>query len=151
MKDEKLLEEFRAKFRVDELSLVKYKSWELSLRPQQLTLGSMVLSSALNYFFFSDIDSSAQPELTKGFVAAEKIAINVFGADRINILCLMMQDPIVHFHIIPRYSVERSCFGAIWLDEDWPSPPVIRPVPVNEEVLVQLKTVIKEKSRVYSE
>jgi diadenosine tetraphosphate (Ap4A) HIT family hydrolase len=36
---------------------------------------------------------------------------------------LMMVDPDVHFHVIPRYSGTRSFLGADYRDAGWPGPP----------------------------
>jgi len=40
----------------------------------------------------------------------------------------MMRDPIVHFHIIPRYSSPVSMGGFTIEDADWPNPLRIRSV-----------------------
>jgi diadenosine tetraphosphate (Ap4A) HIT family hydrolase len=43
--------------------------------------------------------------------------------ERINYLMLMMVDPHVHFHVIPRYAVARE-FGTLsFPDKGWPGPP----------------------------
>jgi diadenosine tetraphosphate (Ap4A) HIT family hydrolase len=36
---------------------------------------------------------------------------------------LMMVDPEVHFHVIPRYSMPRSWKGIEFADAGWPGPP----------------------------
>jgi diadenosine tetraphosphate (Ap4A) HIT family hydrolase len=36
---------------------------------------------------------------------------------------LMMVDPNVHFHVIPRYSEPRSWGGIDFPDAGWPGPP----------------------------
>jgi diadenosine tetraphosphate (Ap4A) HIT family hydrolase len=43
--------------------------------------------------------------------------------ERINYLMLMMVDPNVHFHVIPRYSEPRSWDGIAFPDAGWPGPP----------------------------
>ncbi|HZU51781.1 MAG TPA: hypothetical protein VE968_07895, partial [Sphingomicrobium sp.] len=43
--------------------------------------------------------------------------------ERINYLMLMMLDPHVHFHVIPRYSEPRTWNGVEFVDEGWPGPP----------------------------
>jgi len=47
----------------------------------------------------------------------------VFDYRKINYLALMMVDPHVHFHVIPRYSEPRTFDGATWTDATWPKPP----------------------------
>jgi diadenosine tetraphosphate (Ap4A) HIT family hydrolase len=38
---------------------------------------------------------------------------------------LMMVDPNVHFHVIPRYSSAREWNGIEFPDADWPGPPLL--------------------------
>jgi diadenosine tetraphosphate (Ap4A) HIT family hydrolase len=47
----------------------------------------------------------------------------VVSYERINYLMLMMVDPHVHFHVIPRYSGERRWGGVVFPDAGWPGPP----------------------------
>jgi hypothetical protein len=42
---------------------------------------------------------------------------------KINYLMLMMVDPHVHFHVIPRYEGERSAAGLTITDAGWPGQP----------------------------
>ena len=49
--------------------------------------------------------------------------------DRINYLMLMMVDPNVHFHVIPRYEGSRSLDGLTIADAGWPGPPDLKSVP----------------------
>ena len=129
------LSAFRAKFRVIELSLVKYEHWELSLRPQQLTLGSMVLSVKENFCTFLELDSETNAEMGRAFADAEGAAKEIFGSVRINILCLMLQDPLIHFHIFPRYDEPKGFLERTWYDKDWPRPPVLRDIQTNNTTL----------------
>ncbi len=39
---------------------------------------------------------------------------------------LMMVDPNVHFHVIPRYSQPRSWRNCSFADEGWPGPPQLK-------------------------
>ena len=43
--------------------------------------------------------------------------------ERINYLMLMMVDPHVHFHVIPRYSGTRTIAGMEVTDHGWPRTP----------------------------
>jgi len=45
--------------------------------------------------------------------------------ERINYLMLMMVDPDVHMHVIPRYQATRSFAGVEFADAGWPGPPVL--------------------------
>ena len=39
---------------------------------------------------------------------------------------LMMVDPHVHFHVIPRYSGSREWSGLMFPDHGWPGPPDLK-------------------------
>jgi diadenosine tetraphosphate (Ap4A) HIT family hydrolase len=39
---------------------------------------------------------------------------------------LMMVDPNVHFHVIPRYAGSRSLGGIAFADSGWPGPPDLK-------------------------
>lgn len=132
------LQAFRAKFRLDDLHLVRRDGWVLSLRPGQLTLGAMVLSVASGAQDLAALDDGEALGLTRGLGLAERLAREVYGAARINALCLMMQDPVVHFHILPRYGAPVTRHGRLWQDADWPGPPRICPAETPEPVLKAL-------------
>lgn len=69
---------------------------------------------------------------------AEHLAKEQFAAVRINVICLMMKDPVVHFHVLPRFDREMELYGERWRDEDWPGPPVLRRVETSEDVLLKM-------------
>ena len=46
-----------------------------------------------------------------------------FACDKLNYLMLMMVDPDVHFHVLPRYAVEREFGGVRFTDPGWPKVP----------------------------
>ena len=51
----------------------------------------------------------------------EETIKNVFGAEKFNYLALMMYDPEVHFHVIPRYSKPVYFCDKEFIDPDWPN------------------------------
>ncbi len=115
-------EAFRQKFRLDELTIMSNKAWTLSVRPHQVTLGSMVLSSTQGSESFAALSEGASLEMAALMAKAESISQHL-GAARVNFLALMMQDPIVHFHAFPRYAAPVEFDGEMWVDSDWPRPP----------------------------
>lgn len=129
------LDAFRTKFRVAELEVARPPGWVLSVRPGQLTLGAMVLSVESGAQDLAALDAAAGAGLAEGLGLAERLAREVYGAVRINALCLMMQDPVVHFHILPRYDRAVERHGRLWQDSDWPAPPTIRPASDPDEIL----------------
>ena len=134
---------FARKFRLDRLTLWQGGGWVLSLRPEQITLGSMVLSVESGARNLADLGPDEAIGMGRGFALAEGLAREVLGAVRINILCLMMQDPIVHFHILPRHDRTARRHGRDWSDGDWPGPPLIRPAPTDAEVLEALAAELR--------
>jgi len=137
-------EAFREKFMIDQLGLLDDGEWTLLVRPGQLTLGCMVLSSTRGIKDFSGIAASSGSNFITMLAKAETVAKTLYGAVRINAVCLMMQDPVIHFHIIPRYDQLIERYGIIWRDEDWPAPPVFRPLVTPNETLIKIKAGIAD-------
>ena len=97
--------------------------WTILFRPGQVTLGSLALVCKEPVHAFSKLSQQAFAELGVMTGHIERSLQKAFAFDKINYLMLMMVDPDVHFHVIPRYAQER-CFGdAIFLDPGWPGPP----------------------------
>lgn len=134
---------FREKFRLDELGITSVGGWCLSVRPGQLRLGAMVLSSGSGASSVAGLTPAERQGMGAAFALAERLGGGAFGADRINYLCLMMQDPIVHFHVLPRYSRSLTRYGQDWDDPDWPGPPVVTPVSSDDDVLVAVREELK--------
>jgi diadenosine tetraphosphate (Ap4A) HIT family hydrolase len=100
-----------------------YDHWVVLLRPDQPTLGSLVLAARSEATAFGDLPPEAHAELatvTKHIETALKAAV---AFERINYLMLMMVDPHVHFHVIPRYDEERSAESVTLADAGWPKLP----------------------------
>ena len=99
--------------------------WVVLLRPRQVTLGSLVLVCREPATAFSDISLEAHGELQQAVTGMETVLKKAFQYDKINYLMLMMVDPDVHFHVIPRYAGQRTHAGQTFVDEQWPGPPDI--------------------------
>jgi diadenosine tetraphosphate (Ap4A) HIT family hydrolase len=105
-------------------SVIKsYEHWSVLLRPDQVTLGSLILASHSNAHAFGDLSDFAMKELSNITKDIETSLSNCFNYDKINYLMLMMVDPHVHFHVIPRYSTPRKYQTITVTDENWPGPP----------------------------
>lgn len=119
------LEEFRAKFKVKELLVLETKSWSWSVRPDQPTLGSSILSLNRHALHLSDVSQPEMSELTDIISAIEGKINSTFNHNIMNYLMLMMVDHHVHYHVIPRYDGVREFAGLQWLDNGWPALPVM--------------------------
>ena len=105
-------------------TLIKdYKHWVVLLRPGQVTLGALVLVCKEQATTFSMLSVAAFAELQTITGHIEKTLNKAFGYDKINYLMLMMVDPDVHFHVLPRYQDVRNFSDQEFLDHGWPGPP----------------------------
>ena len=112
-----------AKFGYPSTLIKEYAHWVLLLRPQQATLGALVLICKDESDTFSNITLEAFSELKEITAAIEHHLSYCFSYDKINYLMLMMVDKDVHFHVLPRYAhpciFEKEEFN----DPGWPGPP----------------------------
>jgi diadenosine tetraphosphate (Ap4A) HIT family hydrolase len=123
---------FRETFRLDELTVVEGERWMLSVRPDQITLGSMVISHRAGALDFATLQPGDGDGFTDLVAVAEGAAKSLYGAIRLNVICLMMKDPVVHFHVLPRYDTPVERHDRTWTDEDWPGAPTIASAPTSQ-------------------
>ena len=105
--------------------IAQTRCWTVLLRPKQPTLGSLVLVCREPAKAFSDVSAAAFAELQGVVQRVEKTLREVSAYERINYLMLMMVDPDVHFHVIPRYNGSRSFAGVEYRDAGWPAVPAL--------------------------
>ena len=106
--------------------LREFEHWVVLLRPAQVTLGSLVLAAKSEATAWSDLPDEAFAEQAAAVRAIEAALASFCSYERINYLMLMMVDPNVHFHVIPRYSEPRSWAGIGFPDAGWPGPPQLK-------------------------
>lgn len=103
--------------------VAEYEHWCVLARPKQVTLGSLVLLANSAHERFSDLPQSAFSQLAKVTSDIETALEGFVTPEKLNYLMLMMVDPHVHFHVIPRYSATRRFEGTELQDVGWPGPP----------------------------
>lgn len=103
----------------------EFDHWVVLLRPAQVTLGSLVLAAKSDATAFGDLPAPAFAELKLATAAIEDALTRFTGFEKINYLMLMMVDPHVHFHVIPRYDGTRTWQGQEFPDEGWPKTPAL--------------------------
>ncbi|WP_033073978.1 HIT family protein [Sphingopyxis sp. MWB1] len=103
--------------------IAEYEHWVVLLRPAQPTLGALVLAAKSDATAFGDLPAAAHAELKQVTAAIEAALRQASDYARINYLMLMMVDPHVHFHVLPRYEETRSGAGLTIADAGWPGPP----------------------------
>jgi diadenosine tetraphosphate (Ap4A) HIT family hydrolase len=94
--------------------------WAVLVRPAQPTLGSLVLCARGEQTSYSDLPVDAFAEQGELVARIERTLRSFSAFERINYLMLMMVDPHVHFHVLPRYGGERTFGGRSFADKGWP-------------------------------
>ena len=105
--------------------VAEYRHWIVLLRPEQPTLGSLVLAAKSDAEAFADLPAEAMAELAAVIPAIEGTLRDAVGYARINYLMLMMVDRHVHFHVVPRYEGAREAEGVTVPDVGWPKAPAL--------------------------
>ncbi|WP_394657941.1 HIT family protein [uncultured Novosphingobium sp.] len=103
--------------------VAEHDHWVVLLRPAQPTLGSLVLAAKSDVTAFGDLPARAHAELKVVTSAIETALRGFVDYAKLNYLMLMMVDPHVHFHVIPRYEGSREWQGKQFPDAGWPKVP----------------------------
>lgn len=111
------------KFGAPDTIIYQFQHWSVLLRPAQLTLGALVLIAHEPVQNFSALSSVSFAELQIVTGKIDTALKKAFQYDKLNYLMLMMVDPDVHFHVIPRYAHVREFAGKTFLDAGWPGVP----------------------------
>jgi diadenosine tetraphosphate (Ap4A) HIT family hydrolase len=111
------------KFGYPDSLIREYENWVVLLRPAQVTLGSLVLAAKSDATSFGKLPSGAHAELATVTNEIEASLIAEIGYEKINYLMLMMVDPHVHFHVIPRYALAKTFNEISFSDAGWPGQP----------------------------
>ncbi len=119
------MNETAKKFGYPDSRLGDYDHWLVLLRPAQVTLGSLILVCKERASRFGEIGPAASAELHRVVARIESALGDAFQNDKMNYLMLMMVDPDVHFHVLPRYAADREFAGMTFTDASWPGPPQI--------------------------
>ena len=135
-----ILNDTMLKFGAPDTSIHTYSSWLVLLRPAQVTLGSLVLAAREPVTAFSQLSPACFSELAQVTHDVDTVLSHLFQYDKLNYLMLMMVDPHVHFHVLPRYSDNRRYAGVEFSDPAWPGPPDLgHNNPVDKKVFNQLR------------
>ncbi|MEK7844220.1 MAG: HIT family protein [Pseudomonadota bacterium] len=111
------------KFGAPQTIIHQYQYWSVLLRPAQATLGALVLAAHEPAQAFSELSQASFTELHKVTRQIESALAKAFQNDKLNYLMLMMADPDVHFHVIPRYAQPRQFANMEFADAGWPAMP----------------------------
>ncbi|MEM7721235.1 MAG: HIT family protein [Pseudomonadota bacterium] len=121
-----------------------YTHWSVLVRPVQVTLGAMVLISKSDATAYSDLPNDAFGEMGSVIKDIEQAAGKAFGYQKINYLMLMMKDPQVHFHVLPRYKSPQS-FASHQVDDiGWPGPPDLSSGPSDAAFVETVRQTLRD-------
>lgn len=123
----------------------EYDHWVVLLRPAQVTLGSLVLAAKSDATAYSDLTEEAMAEQWTVVGDIEGALRTLVNYDKINYLMLMMVDPHVHFHVIPRYDGLRKWGGLEFADLGWPKSPNLASVtPLDDRQIADLTAQVQK-------
>lgn len=111
------------KFGYPDTVIREYEHWSVQLRPQQATLGALVLCCKQRASRFGEVTTEGFTELAVVVSDVESALKRCFDYEKINYLMLMMVDPDVHYHVFPRYGDDQSFDDVTFEDPGWPGPP----------------------------
>ena len=140
------MNETMRKFGYPETLVAEFEHWAVLLRPAQPTLGSLVLAAKSDATALSDLSAEAHAEMKTASTAIERALRDFTGYAKINYLMLMMVDPHVHAHVIPRYEGSRQFEGVDFPDAGWPKLPDLgTAVTLDEEQIASLVTALETR------
>lgn len=135
--------DFIEKFQLRKLLIKQIGNWNISVRPQQPTIGSLILSLNRRCESLSQLNTEEGEQISLAFVEIEKMLKNAFAPSLINYLALMLVDHQVHFHVIPRYSNEVVFKNVKYSDKDWPHIHSLKALDIDENTLVDILEYLK--------
>jgi diadenosine tetraphosphate (Ap4A) HIT family hydrolase len=118
-----MMNETILRFGYPDTLIAEYRHWTVLLRPDQPTLGSLIVAAIGEEKALADLPAEAFAELRTVVGHVETALREAVGYEKINYLMLMMVDPHVHWHVIPRYDGERDAAGIAIQDQGWPKAP----------------------------
>ncbi|MCG7757061.1 MAG: HIT family protein [Nitrosomonas sp.] len=125
------------KFGAPQTIIRPFQYWSVMLRPAQATLGALVLAAHEPAEAFSQLSPASFTELHTITGQIESALTKAFQYDKINYLMLMMVDPDVHFHVIPRYAQPKPFAGMEFIDAGWPAMPNLGQVNTTDAAINQ--------------
>jgi len=118
----KILEKHWEKFRLNELSIYQNKFFIVALREIQKTPFSLILSVKKEIYRHSELTKEEFKSFQEAIIFIEDFCYNTIGASKVNFISLMMVDPILHYHIFPRFNNSINLNGIDLEDVYYPKP-----------------------------
>ena len=125
----------------------EYTHWVVLFRQKQVTVGSVIImSKELEKQSLGAVSPEAWAEFATVSADVERWLTSAFGAEKFNYLALMMYDPEVHFHVIPRYSKPVIFEGREFVDPDWPNATQRIAMELEETTLRSIERRLQEEA-----
>lgn len=109
-----------AKFGHPDTVIKEYEHWIVLFRLSQVTVGSMIIAAKSSATSLGELSPEVWAEFSTVSEEVESWLRQAFDARKFNYLALMMKDPNVHFHVVPRYDTPVFVNGHEFADQDWP-------------------------------
>lgn len=122
-----------------ETTIKIFKHWVLMIRLKQTTIGSLVVVARSEETNLGKLSEDEWRDFSIVTHELENMLRIAFGAEKFNYFALMMKDPHVHFHIIPRYSKPVIFDGKEYLDKDWPLKSELANLDISKKELTKIK------------
>lgn len=113
------------KFGYPQTLIAEHGPWLVLLRPKAPTLGALTIVHRSDARAFGSLPAEDYTALQPVVARVERVLQQRVAFDRINHVMLMMVDPDVHFHVLPRYAEPREFHGSRFVDAGWPGPPAL--------------------------
>ena len=117
--------DFEEKYDTEALMIAENAAWRWSLRPTQCTLGAGLIAARSPLTALGAMTSESALLFAEITALAEQVTRVLLTPDKFNHLSLMMIDPHLHFHFVPRYASERISYDQTFVDSGWPGFPAL--------------------------
>ena len=131
-------------FEEEKNTIKEYSFWKLLISNRSRTLGNCVLIIKRDVHRFSELTEEEVVELGVAVKEVENALQGAFRYDKINWLMLMMKEPQVHFHVIPRYREPREFGRKNFVDGFQASPLTIEKLELTQEMLDLIRNEINK-------
>jgi diadenosine tetraphosphate (Ap4A) HIT family hydrolase len=126
----------------------EYDHWVVLFRDNQVTPGSLIImDKTVAARSLGDVSGEAWAEFGKVCKDVEEWVVKAFNATKFNYVALMMKDPEVHFHVIPRYDRAVEIDGQKFTDQDWPLKTELKETEMNDKTKELIKQEILRQMR----
>lgn len=125
----------------------EFDHWIVLFRGKQVTIGSVIIMAKdTSLRSIGDLPPEALVEFGMVSGKVEKWLQKAFQAEKFNYMALMMKDPEVHFHVIPRYSQPVIFNTKTYPDIDWPLKTNLEALDMSDDELAAIYNKILEVS-----